>query len=80
VRAESEAAWVRTIALYLKRDKIVHFIHPASKNQIPNIDSYPMSNDNLKYSKARICDIGACMEVETRNKKQEMSLFTAFEV
>jgi hypothetical protein len=34
--------------LDLNRDKIVHFINPASKNQIPYINSYPMSIYNLK--------------------------------
>jgi hypothetical protein len=55
--------------LYLKRDKIVHFKNPASKNQIPNINSYPMSIDNLKYCISSICDIGM---YGIRNQKQEM--------
>jgi hypothetical protein len=48
----------------MKRDKIVHFINPASKYQIPNINSYPLSTDNLKYCISSICDIGASMELE----------------
>jgi hypothetical protein len=57
------------IQLYLKRDKIAHFTIPASKNQIPNINSYPMSIDNLKFCISMICDIGTCLELETRNQK-----------
>jgi hypothetical protein len=40
---------VQAAVLYLKRDKIVHFKNPASKNQIPTINSYPVSIANLKY-------------------------------
>jgi hypothetical protein len=80
----------------LKRDKIVYFKNPGSKKQIPNINSYPMSIDDLKYCKARICDIGTCMGLEPSKAsspkvnlvtlsevevlKQEMSLFTPLEV
>jgi hypothetical protein len=57
--------------LYLNRDKIVHFKSQGSKNQIPNINSYPISIDNLIYCISSICDIGVYVESETRNKKPE---------
>jgi hypothetical protein len=51
--------------LYLNRDKTVHFINPASKKQIPNISSHPISIDHLKCCISMICDMGAYWELKT---------------